>query len=541
MKRCLLLFIVCLVFSSLVKAQPYSCEDLGYVFNEGGCRDVTTMVRCPMDLSRVWCVGGEMCGLYPVKGEACNFGANIEECDLTLNMSQADKRCKYKEESCNTCWEKGVMTETCGTSEKCCKEGWDLINGKCIEHECSKIKYPYDTDTNTVADYAGEIEYCKSGNVIHFGYKSCSNMWDRVSDNDSEAGYYKCLCKRDDYENGYVFPYDKISFYTEFAQGKYGDNHMCADAENSYYGYTHCFRGYEMEKTDGKRNGKCKLYYSTYCQETSSVTNPLQYGDEPNRNAVINGGYKCVYDDICTEANQNYEECSVCKAADALNYEGKHYLKLCFRGVGTANGYIDYCPYENQVFIGNTLIKGTTPSDVGFDVRKNNWYGTCYRECTWGSVSCKVYDMVIKDSIPIGIVASVSGNNAYLVGYVQDEYKIFNGTNGGWDAAVLWASNFTPDESVCTEGSGCEVGRWQLPEVSMVNITGVQNLNHSAIIAYASSFLYGNKKITLPSDFWCSTEKGNTAYMRKRWESGYVDKNSALNIYAVPVIKMEMK
>ena len=540
MNRYLFLFVICFSYSSLVKAQPYTCEDLGYVFNEGGCRDVTTMVRCPMDLSRVWCVGGEMCGLYPVKGEACNSGANVEDCDLTLNKAQQDKRCKYKDESCNTCWEKGVMIGVCGTSEKCCKEGWDLINGKCVEHECSKIKYPYDTDSNTVADYAGEIEYCKSGNVIHFGYKNCNSMWGRGSENSAETGYYKCLCKRNDYDNGYVFPYDKISFYTEFQQGKYGDFHMCADAENSYYGYTHCFRGYEMEKTSGKRNGKCVMYYSTYCQENRSASYVLTYGEDPNAKVVSQGGYKCIYDDICTKENQNYEECSVCKAADAVNYAGKHYVKICIKGGSRNTGYIDYCPDENQIFIGNTLSKGSVPSDVGFDVRASDWYGMCYRECQWGSATCKKFDMVIKDGIPIGVVLSKSGNTAYIAGFVQEGYPMFNATNGGWDAAKTWVNNYTPTGGVCSVGSGCESGMWYLPHTALVYYQASPRQLSSFVGLYAAKFVY-NKEISDPSAVWGVEESGNTARIIKYWESGFVDKNTSLTVHVVPFVNMRMQ
>ena len=487
-----------------VAAEPYTCEDLGYVFDKGGCLDETTMVRCPMNLERVWCVGGEMCGKYPVKGAACNDGAKIEWCDLTENMDQSSKRCKYESEDCNSGWEKGILNNVTGNTANCCKEGWELnpTTGVCEEHVCNKIRYPYTTDDYTYADYAGEIETCRSGNVINFGYVSCNNMWQRGSNNAGDAGYYKCLCKRTDYDNGYVFPFDKSTFYTTFGSGRYGDYHMCADAENSYYGYEHCFRGFEMVKSGGKKTGQCKGLGGCYYYAEG-------FG-------VPNFSKKCLHDDVCTEANDRYEECSYCTSATVKSDDGDYIMKMRFDSLDRPSGYYTKCSHSDQ-FLTN---------------------GYCYGTCQWQSKNCRYFDIVLKDNKPIGLVVFVSGNNYYLLAITTS--LNYNAANGGFDAAKKWATGYAPTSGVCETGSGCESGKWYLPGTGEMNF--ISTCRASAIGQVLQS--YRNKNY-ISFDYnhplWLDSENGNTALMRNYWDYAYVDKNQTSPVYAYPMLKMEGK
>ncbi len=530
-----------------VAAEPYTCEDLGYVFDKGGCLDETTMVRCPMNLERVWCVGGEMCGKYPVKGAACNDGAKIEWCDLTENMDQSSKRCKYESEDCNSGWEKGILNNVTGNTANCCKDGWDLnpTTGVCEEHVCNKIRYPYTTDDYTYADYAGEIETCRSGNVINFGYVSCNNMWQRGSSNAGDAGYYKCLCKRTDYDNGYVFPFDKSTFYTTFGSGRYGDYHMCADAENSYYGYEHCFRGYEMELTNGKKNGACRVFYSVYCNITSSVTNQPWQSWDPKMDQIRQSGYKCIYQTYgnknCTAENQNYEECTACFSADALTESGEPYIKLCKNGDSQTYGYINHCPYKDQIFVGDTINTGNAVDSGNHRPEQNDYYGSCYGTCQWQSKSCRKYDIVMKDGKTIGIIYEKSGNTYYLIALVSGNG--FNKNNGGWDAAKAWIKSYTPDVSVCPSGSGCEAGKWIFTDASNTYrfAYGTQRMVMWPIIQHYGRFVT-NTSYNYSSPAMSSTVGSNGfVYINYDWDTGWIDKNSDVTAYAYPVLLMEGK
>ena len=534
-----------------VAAEPYTCEDLGYVFDKGGCLDETTMVRCPMNLERVWCVGGEMCGKYPVKGAACNDGAKIEWCDLTENMDQSSKRCKYESEDCNSGWEKGILNNVTGNTANCCKEGWDLnpTTGVCEEHVCNKIRYPYTTDDYTYADYAGEIETCRSGNVINFGYVSCNNMWQRGSSNAGDAGYYKCLCKRTDYDNGYVFPFDKSTFYTTFGSGRYGDYHMCADAENSYYGYEHCFRGFEMVKSGGKSTGKCNSQTS-YCQLWSAAFAGDLYwiDDDAEIRKVPNSNYKCVYDEKCTAELQNYEECSAC-IAEASVVDGVHNVAACNVGGYTYLSYMNKCPFAHEQFIGDSLSTGKRPSNTNLSMAGSNYYGLCYGECTWGSNACRRGEMVMKNGKAVGVV--VSGSSTYAVVLAYKKAEVFNRDNRtvngveyptGWDAAVASAKVFTPESGVCEAGSGCEAGKWRMPEALLSDSIAYAPsvVPYAAYIRYYDMF-YGHIGATLNNPQWFNAESGDTAFQKSSWDKGYISKNTTLDVYSYPVVNMEYK
>lgn len=520
-----------ILINSIIKtaeSAPYNCNDLGYIFEEGGCLDTSTMIRCPMDLSRVWCIGGEVCGQYPVKGAACNDGAKIESCALTENKPQSDKRCKYENDSCNQCWEKGVRTGDCGTSESCCKEGWDLIDGVCVEHQCDKILYPYDTDNYDYAEYAGNMRICRSGNVIHFGYDGCKDMWQRESHDPTDSGYYKCLCRRTDYDKGYVFPYDKSTFYTGYAKGMYGDNQMCADAEGSYYGYTHCFRGYEMRKdAQGHKLGTCEIIFSTYCNSSArySGNNGNAF---PDASVIAANGYKCVYDDICTETNQNYEECNVCVSADAtLGGTIEPYAKICSYGSTRNLGFIS-CPYSDQSFVG---------SSVG------GFYGTCYGSCLWGDKNCRMYDMVLKDNQPIGVVFRKYNNSAYAVVAYTPAKPYNKDNNGGWNGAMLMAAEYTPKSGNCEIGSGCEAGKWHLPDsVDSGWMTGVQYVHIESVFHYYSRYKQSDTEdVSYNLPIWTSTESGENALQHHQWDYGYINKNTPNTVYAYPIVTMEVK
>jgi len=573
MKKKIVLAAVLSLIPLTAGAEPFACQDLGYVFDEGGCRDESSIVHCPMNPKLVWCIGGEMCGKYPVKGEACNSGAKIEQCNLTEGMIQANKRCRYTDESCNSCWEKGVWNgDNCGDSETCCKVGYDLQNGKCVEHYCDKTRYPYDIENYTLADYAGEIETCQSGNVIHFGYTSCNSMWQRASEDENDAGYYKCLCKRTDYENGYGFPFDKSTYYTTFAKGTLGDNHMCADAEASYYGYTHCFRGYEMVRNNGNATGECRRYFSMDPTITDKGALILS-GSTANMNSILakdvnltemaatcsKGKCQCFYDEVCTEENDKYEECTFC-LSPVLNYAGQHFGRLSYRAEtnSTQVGFVNGCPYDYQIFIGDSIIRGN-PTSREVDWRDPDWiyYGFCYGECAWGDKACRRFDIVIKDGRAVGMVYRLTNSSSYsIVGIKLSQpfnmnYRTVNGVtySTGWDAAMAYAAAYTPGDDICPVGSGCEAGQWQLPPKEDVQdnelFYGTLRAMEVRIVDYYKRFRKQtgdttNYNIKFP--IWSSWESadGSQAYMKNDWASGMTPKNTTTALYAHPVLEMEV-
>ena len=109
------------------------CHYQGYTKSVSDCYDADTVIHCPTNTSKVWCMEGRYCTGFDVGMQACmqgnivNPGADIELC----SSSTIDKgiRCRYKADSCNEAWSDGGFdsgsfvnydTSKKGDDERCC-------------------------------------------------------------------------------------------------------------------------------------------------------------------------------------------------------------------------------------------------------------------------------------------------------------------------------------------------------------------------------------------------------------------------------------
>ena len=281
------------------------CEAQGYTKSEADCfgaddaSGVYTILRCPNDTSKVWCLDSKYCTGYEVyqigKNKACNAGANISAC---LNYdSTKGERCKYKETTykddngntvttdCNSCWRDGVYVGNCqnyddsdkGDSNHCCKLGYKMVNGICTPNVCSTQKdnggnllYPYrkhpGNDQGTVVK-CYEAANNDLGYDVYFGYESCNSdvtkggLWKAADDNP-----HRCVCDRT--REGRYLPFDADLFFTSnsdttddykyvgYGSGIYGVQNSCTDSEGTYYGYASCYIAYG-EGTTASSYGMC--------------------------------------------------------------------------------------------------------------------------------------------------------------------------------------------------------------------------------------------------------------------------------------------
>ena len=66
------------------------------------------------------------------------------------------------------------------------------------------------------------------------------------------------------------------------------------------------------------------------------------------------------------------------------------------------------------------------------------------------------------------------------------------------------------------------------------------NFQNAYIVAYAGRFKYSGNS-SYPSYIWTGNTSGNNAFAHAIWEGGYIDKNTSLEVYALPVTWMEVK
>ena len=118
-----------------------------------------------------------------------------------------------------------------------CHEGWDFANGKCNIHTCSSTTYPY--TTNPSSD-AGTIVTCKTGAATQYGYSECRTGWDK--------------------SNGYcnIHVCDSNAFpFTSQPSNSIGTVVSCKTGNDVKYGYSACSDDYDLN--NGQCESKCAL------------------------------------------------------------------------------------------------------------------------------------------------------------------------------------------------------------------------------------------------------------------------------------------
>ena len=411
-----------------------TCAELGYVYSEDECPDKDNLIlRCPSNDKKVWCMNANGCMNYPVSGEACNLGAKVSYC------GSDQRRCIYDDSECNRNWNAGQHNGGYGGStDKCCKDGWDYINGKCVEHDCGNVAYLYPYGDKypieeAAANGENSITMCKSGDKVYYGYaqckgcgygdtytsNSCDDLWQPAADSP-----HRCVCKTDG------LPYDNVTLYTMGGAGKYGVIKTCRDTEATYYGYSTCNRYYAAQYTSGNRNGLCnnhenrcyadKPYQAQEIKEVTGITVGKQCIDEEEEN--------CVQDDekcqVCTEKNTP-------QIAIHFGRGGEVY------GFQSVNGE-NPCPSSAPNFVGK--VDGV-------------FYGVCYGQCEWGSADCKLDDVVYYQGKLVGVAFWISGKTVYV-------FSLDVRQNITWYEAVDYVKSYVPKglENIPELGAG----KWML-------------------------------------------------------------------------------
>ena len=178
-----------------------SCEELGYIFS---AKDYphNRSVKCPFDTDKIllldYCQAYGLTSCDSTAGECdecivkkangtksnsgywryvrCNAGYSYKsgECIRT----EIDRtRYPFEDETPNEelgkieCVQSGDKTY-CGYTE--CVDGWDLVEGNCIVHECDTTQYP-----NLTCDTYGTCETCLSGELTKYTTPVChtSTYW----------------------------------------------------------------------------------------------------------------------------------------------------------------------------------------------------------------------------------------------------------------------------------------------------------------------------------------------------------------------------
>ena len=410
-----------------------TCAELGYVYSEDECPDKDNLIlRCPSNDKKVWCMNANGCMNYPVSGEACNTGAKVSYC------GSDQRRCIYDDSECNRNWNAGQHNGGYGGStDKCCKDGWDYINGKCVEHDCGNVAYLYPYGDKypieeAAANGESSITMCKSGDKVYYGYaqckgcgygdtytsNSCDDLWQPAADSP-----HRCVCKTDG------LPYDNVTLYTMGGAGKYGVIKTCRDTEATYYGYSTCNRYYAAQYTSGNRNGLCEgagCWYEAYSEyeatEVFKNLGSLPLGCSTTEEAA------CSADD---------EKCHVC------NNEKYDFIQNCYR-------------YETRTFRFHCNKDGKCcPDDKAYYSGDDT--GVCFNKCMWGSADCQRDDIVYVGKVPVGVVWNVGGKTVYIVA-IEADRKTRN-----WDDAKKYCEKeYAP--SGLENDARVGKGKWYMPQ-----------------------------------------------------------------------------
>ena len=472
-----------------------TCAELGYVYSEDECPDKDNLIlRCPSNDKKVWCMNANGCMNYPVSGEACNLGAKVSYC------GSDHRRCIYDDSECNRNWNAGQHNGGYGGStDKCCKDGWDYINGKCVEHDCGNVAYLYPYGDKypieeAAANGESSITMCKSGDKVYYGYaqckgcgygdtytsNSCDDLWQPAADSP-----HRCVCKTDG------LPYDRTTLYTTAVKGTMGVLKTCRDTEATYYGYEYCYRAFTMTSPGKCENWSCSYFTYPYSGTTIDTA------------TVKASGYACTEEEEKNCANGNDKACHFCTNA------GSDKVLNCY--YGDAPNVIRYygyqkCPVEMPNFVGET------PWGMQY---------ACYGQCDWGSADCQWEDVVYypnqESGQSIGVVYSISGNTVLVMSKDSQSLK--------WSNAANYIANYYPSgfENDTVIGKG----KWKFISRSEASYSwsNYRSQRRRGIV-YKIGGVYDNH-------FWTSTESGDEAYAQENWGAILYSKNETLKVFPV--------
>lgn len=415
-----------------------TCAELGYVYSEDECPDKDNLIlRCPSNDKKVWCMNANGCMNYPVSGEACNLGAKVSYC------GSDQRRCIYDDSECNRNWNTGQHNGGYGGStDKCCKDGWDYINGKCVEHDCGNVAYLYPYGDKypieeAAANGENSITMCKSGDKVYYGYaqckgcgygdtytsNSCDDLWQPAADSP-----HRCVCKTDG------LPYDNVTLYLNGSSGTLGVLKTCRDTDATYYGYEYCQRGYSP------RNGTCPQWF--ICRGNAQApyywadTLVVDDGEKVSKKCTAEEEAKCaVNDNLCTR-------CTNETLSYVYNtYEDKN--SVCYGYQCDESGKC--CPKTKPYLVG--MVDG-------------QYYGTCYNICHIENGGCQEDDVVYYHDNLIGVVLKKNGSTVVIVSLENTAATM------DWNKAMEYAANYAPSglESDAFFGRG----KWKLPSYDVL-------------------------------------------------------------------------
>ena len=323
-----------------------------------------------------------------------------------------------------------------------CNEGWDFANGKCTVHTCSSTTYPY--TTNPSSD-ARTIVSCKTGAATQYGYSECRTGWDK--------------------SNGYcnIHVCDSNAFpFTSQPSNSIGTVASCKTGNDVKYGYSACSNDYEL------KNGQCEIK-CTYTA-TSKPTGCATVTDSCVKNGTT------YYAATCTACDSGYTlsdgSCTACSwsgytlascpfgATCSSNMCGgvKKYTAIsCGIGFKLSEGTCE--PYS----VGDVVSYNETPIGVVFDTY-NSGYGLkiiALRNTTYNSRASYLESGVQWAASPPINIPEITVNNATVNQDMNgksntDKIVVYEETPAGHQAR-----SYAP--SVCGNESFCAMGQWYLP------------------------------------------------------------------------------
>ena len=612
------------------KGEYDECAKQGFVKSIDDCYDTDVILKCPNDTSKVWCLDGKYCTGYDVGSynsvNYCTTGADIEFC----STSDQGTRCHYKNEDCNCMWNDGAYDSSLancvskfssiveakrffgfppdtekgenyelsedGKDLTCCKSGYKMESGRCVENTCDRGKYPY--DQRPPVD-AGEIEECRQadanenlGYKAYFGYRNCNSdiseggLW--IEDPNNSR---RCICARDG-QGGrtYYLPFSVAQYYSTngdtsdnyanigFYSGFYGDYKTCTDAEGSYYGYTMCYVGRTMKTVEEVTiNGKCMIadavsYNVKYCfgsehrinvfltlnglpPLSSFVTEPRNseqaYCVHKYTHCQTQSGQPLGDEDVCAlvpeGCNYGYEAaCNECYHIDSVKKgeDGLYHLNDYIIGVNSGRNDGRYFRFEKCP---TGLKKG------GNATKYHSCYAYCYdtdlSACVGGDVlaicpagqTCTRGDTLATGAIKTGSIYynDVSSRKILLV-------HGFAYTKKTWDDAMASAATYAPVG--LTNDPVFGAGHWRLPSYTGTVIGPTSNRAELADApydfgvtapggVYSSSMAEGGWTST-PTGHWTSREyNASNAYMSTTGDSPKVSEKTN-KYYAIFVLDL---